>query len=147
VRIKRVYAVSVDVTVTFLGSIYFMLVAGSFYGPFITFISLLAIPITAWLGVFLVDMIKRHYYDPVQLLDLSSAGAYYYRGGLEPRAVGSWALAILVGYLLLANGLSGIAWLVTLVVAGAAYFLLGGARGTLTEPQSAASPKAADSRV
>lgn len=133
VRIKRVYAVCVDVTVTFLGSIYFMLVADSFYGPFIAFISLLAIPITAWLGVFLVDMIKRRYYDPVHLLDLSQQSAYYYQAGFEWRAVASWALAIAIGYVLLANGLSGIAWLVTLVVAGAVYLALGGARGILHE--------------
>ncbi len=39
VRVRRVYAVVVDVIVTFAGAIYFMLIADGFYGPFIAFIS------------------------------------------------------------------------------------------------------------
>ena len=39
-KVKRVYAVIVDIVAIFAGSIYFMLIADSFYGPFITFISL-----------------------------------------------------------------------------------------------------------
>ncbi|MGI5499968.1 purine-cytosine permease family protein [Lentzea sp. CA-135723] len=128
VRVPRVYAVALDVTVTFLGAIYFMLLADNFYGPFIGFISLLAIPITAWLGVFLVDMIKRRHYDPAGLLDMSRQGVYWYRGGVEWRATTAWAVALVIGYLLLANGLSSIGWIVTFVVAAAGYFALGGAR-------------------
>lgn len=128
VRVPRVYAVALDVTVTFLGAIYFMLVAENFYGPFIGFISLLAIPITAWLGVFLVDMVKRRHYDPAGLLDMTRSGAYWYRGGVEWRATGAWAVALVVGYLLLANGFSSIGWIVTFAVAAAGYFALGGAR-------------------
>jgi len=128
VRVPRVYAVALDVTVTFLGAIYFMLIAGNFYGPFITFISLLAIPITAWLGVFLIDMIKRGHYDPEALLDMTPTGAYWYRGGVEWRALTAWAVAIVAGYLLLANGLSSIGWIVTFIVAAAGYSAFGGAR-------------------
>ena len=149
IKIKRVYAVSVDVTITFIGSIYFMLIADSFYGPFIAFISLLAIPISAWLGVFLVDMIKRSWYDPAALMDLSSRGAYFYRFGVEPRALGSWAAGIVVGYVLLAVGLSGFGWLAAILVAGGGYLALGGARGRLTSPAGrvpspATSTRAAD---
>ena len=43
-------------------------------------------------------MVKRSYYDPVALLDMSAASAYWYRGGVEWRAVASWAVAIVVGY-------------------------------------------------
>ncbi len=139
-RIKRVYAVGVDVTVTFIGSIYFMLIAGNFYDPFITFISLLAIPISAWLGVFLIDMIKRRYYDPTALLDLNRGGAYYYRGGIEWRALGSWATAIIVGYVLLARGLSGFGWIASILVGGGLYLALGGAQGVLTAPTGRATP-------
>ncbi len=147
VRVPRVYAVALDVTVTFIGAIYFMLIADNFYGPFIAFISLLAIPITAWLGVFLVDMIKRRYYDPVALLDMTAHGGYWYRGGIEWRATASWALAIVVGYLLLANGLSSIGWIVTFVVAAAAYLALGGARGVLTAPVPTAVAARSNDRV
>src|SRR5690606_9057773 len=71
IRTKRVYAVIIDVAVTFVGAIYFMLIADSFYTPFITFISLLAIPITAWVGVLLVDMIRSTPYDPDGLLGIT----------------------------------------------------------------------------
>ncbi|SDK64707.1 Purine-cytosine permease [Glycomyces sambucus] len=134
VRIKRVYAVTVDVVVTFLGSIYFMLIAGDFYGPFITFISLLAVPITAWLGVFLVDMLKRRTYDPAALMDVRRTSAYWYRGGIERRATGAWLLAIVLGYVMRGIGQDGIAWIVTFAAAAVLYFALGGAKPARKEP-------------
>ena len=148
VRIKRVYAVVVDVVVTFFGSLYFMLVAGSFYTPFVAFISLLAIPITAWVGVFVVDMLRRRSYDPVALMDMSRSSGYWYRAGIEPRAVAAWALAIVSGYLFTTAGTSsddawftgvfahtwlgtnGLGWVITFVVAAGVYAALGGARRT-----------------
>ncbi|WP_020664489.1 purine-cytosine permease family protein [Amycolatopsis benzoatilytica] len=142
VRIPRVWAVSVDVVVTFLGSIYFMLIAGSFYGPFISFISLLAIPITAWLAVFLADLLKRRWYDPEALLNMGRGGRYWYAGGVEWRAVGSWLAAVVCGYVLLGLGQSGIAWIVAFAVAAAGYLALGGARGTLDAPVPAVSERA-----
>jgi nucleobase:cation symporter-1, NCS1 family len=149
IRVRRVWAVVVDVVVTFLGAIYFILVADGFYTPFIAFISALAVPITAWVAVFAVDMLKRHHYDPVALLDTSHTSAYWYRAGVEPRAVGAWAAAIVVGYLFTTIGPSdgpwftgplagtwlgenGLAWVITFVVGAGAYAALGGAR----EPRS-----------
>ncbi|GAA4532197.1 cytosine permease [Amycolatopsis samaneae] len=147
IRIKRVYAVVVDIVVTFLGSLYFMLVADGFYGPFIAFISLLAVPITAWVGVFLVDMIKRRTYDPAALMDLRHTSGYWYRAGCEPRALVAWAVAIVAGYLFTTAGTgkdvwfsgpfaqtwlgtNGVGWVVTFVVGAGLYAALGGARGT-----------------
>lgn len=143
-RVRRVHAVALDVAVTFLGAIFFVLVADSFYGPFIAFISLLAIPITAWVGVFLVDMLRRQWYDPDALLTLGRSSRYFYRGGLEPRALAAWAGGIVVGYVLLGLGISGLAWLVTLAVSATTYLLLGGARGVLAAPADAAPGAAAD---
>ncbi|GAA3849040.1 purine-cytosine permease family protein [Amycolatopsis tucumanensis] len=145
IRIKRVYAVVVDVIVTFAGAAYFMLVADNFYGPFIAFISLLAVPITAWVGVFGVDMLRRRHYDPAGLMDLRRTSVYWYRAGIEPRALLAWAAGIVTGYLFttagtgedvwftgpFANtwpGQNGLGWLITLAVAGGLYGLLGGAR-------------------
>lgn len=145
IRIKRVYAVVVDVVVTFLGAIYFVLVADSFYTPFIAFISALAVPITAWVAVFAVDMLRRAHYDAAALLDTSRTSTYWYLGGIEPRACTAWALAIVAGYMFTsigpaANpwftgalagtwvGENGLAWVVTFVVGGGIYAALGGAR-------------------
>lgn len=145
IRIKRIYAVVVDVVVTTLGSIYFMLIADNFYTPFISFIILLAVPITAWVGVFLCDMLKRHDYGGDDLLDLSPGSRFWYSGGFEWRAFGVWAVAIVVGYLFVQAGpasapwfvgplhgtwigQNGCGWLVTLAIAFFGYMVLGGAR-------------------
>jgi NCS1 family nucleobase:cation symporter-1 len=144
-RMRRVYAVIVDVVVTFIGAIYFILVADDFYGPFIAFISLLAVPITAWVGVFATDMLRRQHYDPVALMDVRRTSAYWYRGGVEWRAVTAWGAAIVTGYLFVTAGPSnapwfsgplagswlgenGLGWVVTFVVAAGIYGALGGAR-------------------
>src|SRR5690606_3300524 len=145
IRTKRVYAVIIDVAVTFVGAIYFMLIADSFYTPFITFISLLAIPITAWVGVFLVDMIRRTRYDADGLMDMTRSSRYWYRGGVEPRALTAWALTIVAGYQFMTAGSdddvwftgvfadswlgqNGLGWVITFVVAAGVYALFGGAR-------------------
>ena len=145
VKIKRVQAVVVDIVAIFCGSIYFMLYADSFYGPFITFISLTAIPITAWVAIFVVDLIHRHYYSAKDLLDVSASSAYWYSGGIEWRALSAWAVALVLGFCFtrvgsndtdwfvgpLANswlGHNGLGWVVTLVVAGGLYAVMGGAK-------------------
>ncbi|MBK5351974.1 cytosine permease [Pseudomonas sp. TH41] len=153
-KVKRVYAVVVDIVAIFAGSIYFMLIADSFYGPFITFISLLAVPITAWVGIFVVDLIHRHYYSPKDLLDVSPSSAYWYSAGIEWRALGAWAVAIALGFSFTTIGTTeqttwfrgflsdswlghnGLGWIVTFLVAGGIYFVLGGAkdrRAAMTE--------------
>lgn len=145
VRARRVVAVGLDIVLTLAGGIYFMLIAGDFYGPFITFISLLAVPITAWVGVFLADMLFRREYDPSGLMDTTATSGYWYRGGFRWSAVLPWLAGIVVGLLFttastsptdvwfsgpLANswmGTNGLGWVAAFVVAGGLYLLLGAA--------------------
>ena len=141
-RVRRVHAVIVDVVVTTTASLLFLLVADGFYGPFITFISLLAVPISAWVGVFLVDMLRRRRYDPEALLDLSPRSRYHYTGGIRWAAVAPWLLAIIVAALFMQIipgqepwytgplfdtwiGTNGMAWLLSLVLAAALYAVAG----------------------
>lgn len=146
VRIRRVYAVVVDIVVTITGSIYFMLISDSFYGPFISFISVLAVPITAWIGCFLVDMAGRRSYDAHGLLDLRPGARYWYWHGISLAGTGSWLIGLVVGLLFMSAkisdtevwfagplshtwiGTNGLAWLVSLVVAAGLYALFGGLR-------------------
>ncbi|SBN96361.1 purine-cytosine permease family protein [Propionibacterium freudenreichii] len=146
VRIRRVYAVVVDIVVTITGSIYFMLISDSFYGPFISFISVLAVPITAWIGCFLVDMVGRRSYDAHGLLDLRPGARYWYWHGISLAGTGSWLVGLVVGLLFMSAkisdteiwfagplshtwiGTNGLAWLVSLVVAAGLYALFGGLR-------------------
>ncbi|MCI6411075.1 cytosine permease [Schaalia hyovaginalis] len=142
-RIPRAFAVIVDVVITTLGASYFMLISDGFYGPFITFISLLAVPLTAWIGVFLVDMAHRSSYDPDSLLDLSPSSRYWYSGGVNWAALASWLIAFTTGYLFVTArisesvtwftgpladtviGRNGLAWLVSLAIAAIAHEVLG----------------------
>jgi nucleobase:cation symporter-1, NCS1 family len=158
IKVPRVWAVTVDVVVTFLGAMYFMLVADGFYAPFITFISVLAVPITAWLGVFIADIVRRTWYDPEALLDLRAGGRYWYSGGIAWRAVIAWAVAIVVGFLFTSVqvgdadpvfvgafastwiGANGLGWIVTFIVAAAVSVLTGGPRGALHAPADESAP-------
>ncbi|WP_228509492.1 purine-cytosine permease family protein [Curtobacterium sp. VKM Ac-2865] len=158
IKVPRVWAVAVDVVVTTLGAMYFMLVADGFYAPFITFISVLAVPITAWLGVFIADIVRRTWYDPEALLDLRAGGRYWYSGGIAWRAVIAWAVAIVVGFLFTNVqvgdadpvfvgafsatwiGANGLGWIVTFIVAAAIYAFSGGPKGVLHEPADESAP-------
>ncbi|WP_019544714.1 purine-cytosine permease family protein [Streptomyces sulphureus] len=142
VRARRTVAVGIDIVITFAGGIYFMLIAEDFYGPFTTFLTLLAVPITAWVGVFAVDMLRRRVYDAEALMEPRRAGRYWYNGGFAWSACVSWAAAIVVGLLLTEAktsdadvwfsgpfahswlGSNGLGWVVTFVVAAVAYSLL-----------------------
>ncbi|MDI6407391.1 cytosine permease [Streptomyces albus] len=142
VRAKRTVAVGLDIVITFAGGIYFMLVAKDFYGPFTTFLTLLAVPITAWVGVFAVDMLRRRAYDPEALMRPGRSGRYWYNGGFAWSACLSWAVAIVVGLLLTEAktsdtdvwfsgpfshswlGENGLGWVVTFAVAAVGYSLL-----------------------
>ena len=141
-RVPRPVAVIVDVVVTTTASLLFLLVADGFYGPFITFISLLVVPISAWVGVFLVDMIWRTSYDADGLLDLTKQGRYFYSGGVRWSAFGAWLLAIAVAVLFMQIspgetpwytgplhatwvGENGMAWLVSALLGAGLYAIFG----------------------
>jgi cytosine/uracil/thiamine/allantoin permease len=78
-------------------------------------------------------------------MDVRRTSAYWYRAGIEWRAVTAWASAIVAGYLFVTAGPSdapwfsgplagswlgenGLGWVVTFVVATGIYGALGGAR-------------------
>ncbi|MEU9345400.1 cytosine permease [Streptomyces sp. NPDC048278] len=146
-RVPRAYAVALDVVLMFAGGIYFMLVADDFYGPFSTFLTLLAVPISAWIGVVAVDSLRGRAYDPRALLDTTRSSAYWYSGGFRLPAVLGWALAIVAGLLFTKAsasaddvwfagplsgtwpGVNGLGWAVSMVV-GAGVYALCGRRGT-----------------
>ena len=166
VRIPRVYAVIVDVVVTTAGALYFMLGSSGFYGPFVTFISLMAIPITAWAGIFLVDLLRRPRYDGDSLLELNSSSRYWYTGGINWVAFGSWIVALAIGFCFdtarvsedvtwfsgpfahTAIGENGLAWVVSLLLGGALYAFFGwvakGSAGAVRARAAVIDPEASD---
>jgi purine-cytosine permease-like protein len=96
-RVQRYKTVLIDGVLMIAGAIYVMLIAQDFLGPFTSFLQLLAVGITAWAAVFLVDMLMRRGYDPAGLADTSSRSRYFYISGVNWCAVIAWLLGILVG--------------------------------------------------
>ncbi|MFJ4787525.1 purine-cytosine permease family protein [Streptomyces sp. NPDC088794] len=156
-RVPRALAVTFDVVLMFAGGIYFMLIADDFYGPFSTFLTLLAVPISAWIGVVAVDSLRGRSYDPEAIMDTRSTSRYWYTGGFHLPAVLGWAGAIVAGLLFTKAstsaddvwfagplsdtwlGVNGLGWAIAMVVAGAVYAVCGPRRGSLVADPSSSS--------
>ncbi|MFB7514267.1 cytosine permease [Streptomyces sp. NPDC056144] len=136
IKVSRAAAVSVNAVISLVFGFLLMVVATSFIGSFISFLTLLAVAFSAWIGVFGVDMLRRKTYDPVALMDTTRTSAYWYRGGYAWQAMTAWAVALAVGLLFtkvdwfagpLASswiGENGLGWAATIVVAGVLYAVL-----------------------
>ncbi|MFB7356921.1 cytosine permease [Streptomyces gardneri] len=136
IKVSRAAAVSVNAVISLVFGFLLMVVATSFIGSFISFLTLLAVAFSAWIGVFGVDMLRRRTYDAVALMDTTRTSAYWYRGGFAWQAMTAWAVALLVGLLFtkvdwfsgpLASswiGENGLGWAATIVVAGVLYAVL-----------------------
>jgi purine-cytosine permease-like protein len=104
-RVPRWTAAAIDGVIMILGTTYVVWIASSFIGPFQGFLITLGVPIAAWCGVFLADLLlrKRDYaegdlYDP--------SGRY---GSINWVAVGTTAVATFLGWGLVTNTFA--AWL------------------------------------
>lgn len=97
IPIRRTTAVAVDAVLITIGALYITLVAEDFFGPFTAFLTLLAVPLTAWAVVFGVDMLTRKKYDAEALLDVSPTSAYWYSRGTNWPAWLSWMAGVVVG--------------------------------------------------
>ncbi|WP_426404322.1 cytosine permease [Streptomyces sp. R-07] len=136
IKVPRAAAVSVNAVISLVFGFLLMVVATSFIGSFISFLTLLAVAFSAWIGVFGVDMLRRRSYDAVALMDTTRTSAYWYRGGFAWQAMTAWAVALLAGLLFtkvdwfsgpLASswiGENGLGWAATIVVAGVLYAVL-----------------------
>lgn len=138
IRIPRPAAVLVDAVIITVGGIYITVIAGDFYGPFVTFLTLLAVPLVVWGVIFLIDMGFRRTYDPAGLADTSPTSLYWYAGGVRWIAVVPWIVGILVGFAFTTAaagdevwftgpfagtfiGENGLGWLIAGVTAGVLY--------------------------
>ncbi|MEU6313722.1 cytosine permease [Streptomyces sp. NPDC047014] len=136
IKVPRAWAVSVNAVISLVFGFLLMVVATSFFGSFISFLTLLAVAFSAWIGVFGVDMLRRPSYDGPALLDTTRTSAYWYRGGFAWQAMSAWAVALVVGLLFtkvdwfagpLAGtwlGRNGLGWVVGIVTSGVLYAVL-----------------------
>ncbi|SDJ71490.1 cytosine permease [Streptomyces indicus] len=154
IRVPRHWAVSVNAVISLVFGFLLMVVATSFIGSFISFLTLLAVAFSAWIGVFGIDMLTRKTYDAKALLDTTRTSAYWYKGGFAWQAMTAWGVALLTGLAFtkvdwfagpLSDtwiGQNGLGWAVTIVVAAALYAVL-----PRTKPDAVQATPAADTAV
>lgn len=154
IKVPRAWAVSVNAVISLVFGFLLMVVATSFIGSFISFLTLLAVAFSAWIGVFGVDMLRRRTYDGEALMNTTRTSAYWYRGGFAWQAVTAWALALLVGLLFtrvdwftgpLAStwiGEHGLGWAATIVLSAALYAVL--PRTRFAPPEQIPAARAAE---
>lgn len=106
-RIARWKAALLDGVLMVIGTIWIVFFAPDVLGPFQGFLITLGVPITAWVGVFVADlMLRRRPYDETALFD--PGGRY---GAASGVAVGSMVVATVLGWGLVVNSEAAIlAW-------------------------------------
>jgi nucleobase:cation symporter-1, NCS1 family len=110
-RTPRWVAAAFDGVLMVLGTIYIVWVADSFLGIFMAFLIILGVPMSAWCGIFLADLlVRRRDYDEVALFDHTDS-TY---GRANPVAVLLMAVATVVGWGLVIDTTGagkGLSWL------------------------------------
>lgn len=98
-RVPRFAAAFVDGVIMIVGSIYGVFIAKSFFGPFQGFLYTLGVPIAAWGGVMLADLLmrRRDYAEP-ELFD--TRGRY---GNWRVIPVGVFVVGTVLGWGLVTN--------------------------------------------
>ncbi|MGW7099145.1 cytosine permease [Streptomyces sp. NPDC054838] len=136
IKVPRAWAVSVNAVISLVFGFLLMVVAKSFFGSFISFLTLLAVAFSAWIGVFGVDMLRRTSYDGPALLDTTPGSVYWYRGGFAWQAMTAWGAALVVGLLFTKVdwfagplsgswiGQNGLGWAIGVLTSGALYAAL-----------------------
>lgn len=133
IRVPRVWAVSVNAGISLTLGWLLMNVVTGFLDSFLSFLSLLAVAFSAWIGVFGTDLLSGRRYDAAALMDTRRGSAYWYRGGFSWAATGAWCCSLVVGLLFTRvqwfsgpfagswAGRNGLGWVLTVVTAGLLY--------------------------
>ncbi len=98
-RIPRPAAAGVDGVIMVLGSVYVLFFAGDFFFPFQGFLITLGVPIAAWCGIFIADVILRR-------KDLAEKDLYDRRGrygSVRWAAIGLLVVGTAIGWGLVTN--------------------------------------------
>ena len=102
VKVPRYVAAGIDGVIMALGAIYIVFFADSFIVPFQGFLITVGVPIAAWAGIFVADLLQRHApYADTELYD--SRGRY---GAVHWPGVLLVALGTFLGWGLVTNGLA-----------------------------------------
>jgi purine-cytosine permease-like protein len=105
VRVPRFVAALIDGTIMTLGAIYVVFIAGNFFGQFEGFLITLGVPIAAWCGIMLADILLRHR-DYAERDLFTSSGRY---GDISWLPVSVIVVGTFIGWGLVTNSLAS--WL------------------------------------
>jgi NCS1 family nucleobase:cation symporter-1 len=105
VRVPRFVAALIDGTIMTLGAIYVVFIAKNFFGQFEGFLITLGVPIAAWCGIMLADIMLRHH-DYAERDLFTSSGRY---GNVRWLPVGVIVVSTVIGWGLVTNSLAS--WL------------------------------------
>jgi NCS1 family nucleobase:cation symporter-1 len=98
-RIKRWKAALIDGVLMIIGTIWIVFFASDVIGPFQGFLITLGVPIAAWCGIFVADLLLRK--QPYAQADLYDARGRY--GAFGWAAVGTMVVATVAGWGLVVN--------------------------------------------
>ncbi|WP_129339462.1 purine-cytosine permease family protein [Cellulomonas endophytica] len=103
--VRRPVAAGIDGVVMVLGTVYIVFGGGDFFGIFQGFLITLGVPVAAWCGIMLADVLLRR--RPYDEADLYRPGGRY--GDVPPVPMALLVVGSLVGWGLVTNGYAG--WL------------------------------------
>lgn len=105
VKLKRPQAAGVDGVLLTLGTIYVVFFADSFINPFQSFLITLGVPLAAWAGIMISDLVlRKRDYDDAALFD--EQGRY---GAFDWVSIGTMVAASVIGWGLVINAFSDVA--------------------------------------
>jgi nucleobase:cation symporter-1, NCS1 family len=107
IRIPRPAAAAIDGVVMIIGAIYVVFVSTDFIHPFEAFLITLGVPVSAWCGVFIADIVlRRKNYSEADLY--KSKGRY---GSVRWVAIALVVIGTALGWGLITNTTAGVPWL------------------------------------
>jgi purine-cytosine permease-like protein len=107
IRIPRPVAAAIDGVVMIIGAIYVVFVSTDFIGPFEAFLITLGVPVAAWCGVFIADIVlRRKNYSETDLY--TSKGRY---GSVRWVAIALVVVGTALGWGLITNTNASVTWL------------------------------------
>jgi NCS1 family nucleobase:cation symporter-1 len=104
-RVPRYAAVGIDACIMVVGAVYVVFFANDFIGPFEGFLITLGVPVAAWCGVFIADIMMRRK-DYAELDLFARSGRY---GDVRWMPIALIAVATVLGWGLVTNTLAS--WL------------------------------------
>lgn len=100
IRIPRPSAAAIDGVILTLGTIWVVFASPDFLGPFQSFLITLGVPLAAWAGILIADILRRRAdYDESALFD--PRGRY---GAWDWASIGTMAAASIIGWGFVVNG-------------------------------------------